>query len=492
MAAISAFLLVLHVVLVLGFVLRVLLRNGLAATTRMAWIGVILLLPYVGCLLYFLFGDADIGRGVLGRYKRVRDLVREQIADDAQAALVMGAPGGMEALVGPRWQGVFRYAASVNGFGPVPGNLGELMADGDAARARMLADIEAARHHISVLYYIWLDDQTGTEVAEALMRAARRGVACRAMVDGLGSRAFTRTGLWRRLRGAGVQTAVALPIDHPLKVMLTSRIDLRNHRKITLIDGRVTYVGSQNCADAAFRIKARFAPWVDIMLRLQGPVVTQMQLLFASDWMTVTGERLDVFATPAAAAGAEAPLQQGFPALVVGEGPTERRHSTPQLVSTLLANACRCVTISTPYFVPDPTVLEALCAAAWRGVRVTLVVPRRNDSWIVAGASRSHYEQLLAAGVAIHEFRGGLLHAKTLTVDDELTFMGSTNLDLRSFDLNFENNVLLQDAATTTAVAERQAAYIAQADAVTLDEVRRWPWPRRLWNNALATLGPVL
>ncbi|MCB2069816.1 MAG: cardiolipin synthase, partial [Ottowia sp.] len=150
------------------------------------------------------------------------------------------------------------------------------------------------------------------------------------------------------------------------------------------------------------------------------------------------------------------------------------------------------VTISTPYFVPDPTVLEALCAAAWRGVRVTLVVPRRNDSWIVAGASRSHYEQLLAAGVAIHEFRGGLLHAKTLTVDDELTFMGSTNLDLRSFDLNFENNVLLQDAATTTAVAERQAAYIAQADAVTLDEVRRWPWPRRLWNNALATLGPVL
>ena len=177
MAAISAFLLVLHVVLVLGFVLRVLLRNGLAATTRMAWIGVILLLPYVGCLLYFLFGDADIGRGVLGRYKRVRDLVREQIADDAQAALVMGAPGGMEALVGPRWQGVFRYAASVNGFGPVPGNLGELMADGDTARARMLADIEAARHHISVLYYIWLDDQTGTEVAEALMRAARRGVA---------------------------------------------------------------------------------------------------------------------------------------------------------------------------------------------------------------------------------------------------------------------------------------------------------------------------
>ncbi|MDO4232664.1 MAG: phospholipase D-like domain-containing protein, partial [Lautropia sp.] len=328
--------------------------------------------------------------------------------------------------------------------------------------------------------------------------------------------------------------------------------------KITLIDGRITYCGSQNCADEAFRIKAKYAPWVDIMLRLEGPVVDQMQLLFASDWMQATGEVLAVFeregapvplpagrggvdvvpaggqggcmtdehaAGPALARGASAqslasvqgapapepapdagqdmetgaephadaalPLG-GFAAQVVGDGPTERRRSAPQLMSTLIACSRGQLTISTPYFVPDATVLEALCAAALRGVRVTLILPERNDSWIVAGASRSNYARLLTAGVLIHEYRHGLLHAKTLTVDGELCFIGSTNLDLRSFDLNFENNVLLQDEAMTAAVMARQQEYIEGSRPVTLAEVRAWPMHRRIWNNVLATLGPVL
>ncbi|MFT3779153.1 MAG: cardiolipin synthase [Ottowia sp.] len=482
----AVFSLLLHPLLVLVFGAAVLLRDDLAPDVRMAWIVVIVLLPYAGCGLYHLFGRANIGRAVLGRYRRVRDLVREQVAEGGAAARVLGAPRDVAALIAPPWQGAARYAASVNGFQPVPGNQGELMAGGAEARARMLADMDAAEREISVLYYIWLDDGTGTAVAEALMRAARRGVACRAMVDGLGSRALLRGPLWRRMREAGVQLAVALPIRHPLKVMLTSRIDLRNHRKITLIDGRVTYVGSQNCADEAFLVKAKYAPWVDIMLRLRGPVVAQMQLLFATDWMQATDERLDVVAEPAES------LPNGFAAQVVGEGPTERRRATPQLVSTLIANAREQVTISTPYFVPDATVLEALCTAAWRGVRVTMIFPARNDSWIVAAASRSTYPRLLAAGVRIHEYRGGLLHAKTLTVDGLVTFIGSTNLDRRSFDLNFENNVLLQDAALTAAVMARQAGYIARAEPVALEAVRRWSRPRRMWNNALATLGPVL
>ncbi|MCA0326038.1 MAG: cardiolipin synthase [Proteobacteria bacterium] len=476
----------LHLLLVLALGARILLRDDPTPDTRLAWIVVIVLLPYLGAVLYLLLGEVRLGRRATGQYRRVRDVVREQLADDRAAARVMGAPANVEALIAPPWRGVFRYGESVNGFAPVAGNQGQLMADGETARARMLADMDAAREQINVLYYIWLDDDTGSAVAQALMRAARRGVRCRAMVDGLGSRAFLRSPLWREMREAGVRLGVALPIDRPLRVMLQRRIDLRNHRKITLIDGHTTYVGSQNCADAAFRIKAKFAPWVDIMLRLQGPVVTQMQLLFASDWMQATGEGLDAFTTPAPA------WPGGFPALVVGEGPTERRRSTPQLVSTLIAGARQCVTLSTPYFVPDATVLEALCAAAWRGVRVTLIFPRRNDSWIVAGASRSHYLRLLTAGAEIHEYHGGLLHAKTLTVDDELSFMGSTNLDLRSFDLNFENNVLLQDAATTGAVTARQRAYMAHGAPVTLEQVRAWPWPRRMWNNILATLGPVL
>ena len=482
----ASLLLFLHLALVGGFGLRILLREDLAPDARMAWIVVLMVLPYVGGVLYFLLGEVHIGRNIARRHRQALASIQAQLIDEAEIRRVMGTPEQVDALIAPPFRGAFRYAGSINGFAPMPGNRAELMPDGATARARMIADMEAARHEIHVLSYIWLDDDTGTAVAEALIRAARRGVTCRAMVDGLGSRLLLRTPLWRAMGEAGVHTAVALSIDHPLHVLLTSRIDLRNHRKITVIDGRITYCGSQNLADEAFRIKARYAPWVDIMLRMEGPVVTQNQLLFASDWMPATGEGIARFVRP------QEPLPQGFAAQVVADGPTERSRATPQLVVTLIAAAQRQLTITTPYFVPDATVLEALCAAAWRGVQVTLVLPQRNDSRVVAAASRSTYVRLLDAGVAIHEYIGGLLHAKTLTVDGEITLIGSTNLDLRSFDLNYENNVLLQDAALTQAIMARQHSYMAQSDRVLLTHVQQWPWYLRIWNHLLSTMGPVL
>ncbi|QEG43098.1 phospholipase D-like domain-containing protein [Roseimaritima ulvae] len=280
---------------------------------------------------------------------------------------------------------------------------------------------------------------------------------------------------------------MALSFRHLLRTIVFSRVDLRNHRKISIIDGRITYCGSQNCADPEFRVKARYAPWVDIMGRFEGPVVAQNQLLFASDWML---NRPD-------AALSDFPLHSealpgGFPAQVFGDGPTERRGATPQLFSTLMATAQQDLLISTPYFVPDSTVLDAIVGAAYRGVNVTLVFPKRNDSWVVAAVSRSYYRRLLEAGVKIYEFNGGLLHSKTLTVDGMVTLLGSTNMDLRSFDLNYENDILLHDPRFTAAVIQRQHDYIAQADAVTLPDVQAWSPLRRLWNNIFATLGPVL
>ena len=483
-------LLLLHVLLIAAFTLRILLRDDLRPDVRMGWLTVTVLVPYAGCALYYLFGEAALGR--LGsdsqrkRYPGVSAFVRQHLAAPEVTAQLLAPADHAGQAIAAQWQPAFRYASSVNGFGITTGNSARLMADGAEARAQMLADMDAARHEIHVLYYIWLTDETGTQVAQALMRAARRGVACRVMVDGLGSRALTRSPLWQQMAEAGVELAVALPVEHLLKVVLTSRIDLRNHRKITVIDGAVAYCGSQNCADEAFAVKARYAPWVDIMLRLQGPVVSQMQLIFANDWLQASGKN---FAPHAPVAAGQAP---GFAALAIAEGPAERRRSTPQLVSTLIASARRELVISTPYFIPDATVLEALCAAAWRGVALTLILPARNDSWVVGAASRSNYRRLLAAGVRILEYRPGLLHAKTLCVDGEVTLLGSTNLDLRSFDLNFENNVLLQDPAITAAIRQRQQAYAQESNLITIEQVRAWPWTMRIWHNLLATLSPVL
>lgn len=476
-------LLTLHVLLIASFGLRILLRKDMRPDVRLAWLMVIVLLPYISCLLYFLFGEVALGRIPGRRRLNVREFGQ---AHGSSVAAPESSAAPAYSAVPDQWRPAFRYASSINGFVPLPGHSAELMRDGAHARARMLADMDAARHEINVLYYIWLDDSTGTDVAHALMRAAQRGVTCRAMVDGLGSRALTRSPLWQQMQQAGVHLAIALPIDHLLKVMLTSRIDLRNHRKITLIDGKITYIGSQNCADEAFRVKPRFAPWVDIMLRMQGPIVLQMQQVFASDWAQSN--------PPIAPSTFGAALEpgNGFHAVTIAEGPTERARSTPQLVASLLACAQREVVISTPYFVPDSTVLDALCSAALRGVQVTLILPARNDSWIVGAVSRSHYWRLLSAGVHIHEFRPGLLHAKTLCLDGEVSLIGSTNLDLRSFDLNFENNVLLHDCATTQAIRERQQSYISESNTVTLEQVRSTAWWKRVKDNLLGALSPLL
>lgn len=474
------FLLICHALLVLSFSIRILLRDDLSPPARLAWFIVLSVLPYAGSLVYFLFGEIDIGN----RAHRRHDRIFAEISH--RAAAYMGEQGSTRRLIAPPYQPAFEYAASINGFHPVDGNRAWLMADSDESTRQMIADMDAATDHIHVLYYIWLNDATGTAVAEALMRAAQRGVACRAMADGMGSRALIASALWQQMRKAGVQLAVALPFNRLLHTLLFSRLDLRNHRKITVIDARITYCGSRNCADPEFRVKARFAPWIDIMLRLEGPVVAQNQLLFASDWMQATGQSCDF-----APLRAE-PQAGGFPALVQGVGPTERAGAMPQLFVSLFASARHSLTLTTPYFVPDTTTLDALCAAAWRGVAVTLVFPARNDSWIVAAASHSYYRRLLEAGCVIYEHGPGLLHSKTLTLDGQISLIGSSNLDLRSFDLNYENNLLLQDSATTAAIHARQLEYISQSRPVLLPEVLAWPAPRRIWNNVIATIGPVL
>ncbi|TNF17493.1 MAG: cardiolipin synthase [Rhodobacteraceae bacterium] len=472
-------LLVLHAIAVVAFTIRILLRDDLSPPARLAWFITLILLPFIGSLAYFLFGEVDLGHRARRRHEEIFDLIRTRAPEH------LGRPVGL-GLIESEYRPAFAYAASVNGFFPVAGNRGELLSGAEDFLDRMVADIDAAETHVHVLFYIWLEDYTGRAIGRALIRAARRGVTCRAIADGLGSRLMIKSKLWAEMKAAGVDLAVAFPLSSPLRTMLTSRLDLRNHRKIMVIDGRITYCGSQNCADPAFRVKARFAPWVDIMVRFTGPVVDQNQMLFASDWMQATGKVLDNVRLLGA------PDPQGFAAQVIGDGPTERRGATPQLFASLIGAARAEVVLTTPYFVPDTTVFEALCAAAWRGVRVVLIFPRRNDSWIVASASRSYYRRLLEAGCEIHEYRAGLLHAKTLTLDGKVSLIGSSNLDLRSFDLNYENNILLQDKGLTRAIRLRQDSYLPDARRVDLEMVLRWPYYRRILNNVVATIGPIL
>src|SRR5690606_15039395 len=185
-------------------------------------------------------------------------------------------------------------------------------------------------------------------------------------------------------------------------------------------------------------------------------------------------------------------LEQGFVAQVIGTGPENHYSATPELFATLMFSARRELVITTPYYVPDDSMQAALCACARRGIATTIVFPARNDSWFVGAASRSYYSELLDAGVCIREYVGGLLHAKSLTVDGEMTLIGSANMDRRSFDLNFENNILFHDVHLTQAIRRRQESYIAQSKLINQADVAAWSLRYRLRNNVMAILGPVL
>lgn len=473
--------LMLHGLIQFAFIVRVLLRPHREPASRIAWIVVILAFPGLGMLVYLLFGEINIGRRRLARRREIRLRLPDAttVAAMDKKNLKSDMPQGYAHL--------FQVGKSINGFEPAGGNQARLLQDSNATIDAIVADIDAAKDHVHLLFYIWLPDNNGCKVVAALKRAAGRGVVCRAMADSLGSRLMIRSRHWQAMREAGVHLADALPIGKLLLLPLQGRIDLRNHRKIVVIDNHITYCGSQNCADPEFLVKAKYAPWVDAVMRFEGPVARQNQYLFAGDWMTEVDEDIsDLLKQPIAAA------QVGFSAQVIGTGPSIRYSAMPEMFESLMHAARRELIISTPYYVPDESMQAALCACGHRGVETTIIFPARNDSWIVGAASRSYYSELLSAGVRIFEYEGGLLHAKSLTLDGKVMLIGSANLDRRSFELNYENNILLYDPSLTASMRQRQQSYINKSRPVTAETVNRWTWRYRLWNNAIGMFGPVL
>jgi cardiolipin synthase len=469
---------VLHVLVVLAISLRIFSRRT-AHGTAIAWLLLAILLPGVGALMYLLIGERRLGRVWMQRAARLRPQMLHW------AGSIPGTSIALPSRLSTGGESVSRLVHSAVGLPPMGGHRLQLLADSDSIMRAMIADIDAARHSIHMEFYIWSAGGLVDDLVEALVRATGRGVACTTLMDSLGSRPFFKSESIRRLRAAGVSVVEVLPVN-PLRALFV-RLDLRDHRKIAVIDRSIAYTGSMNIADPRFfKQDAGVGEWVDAMARIEGPAAWVLEAVSLSLTALQTGSHFAPLPPPDLPPAGNGHVQ------IFPSGPQTSRVRIDALLLTAIYAARREIVLTTPYFVPGEALLTALRSAALRGVRVILIVPEKIDSRLVRYASDAYNEDLLEVGVTILRFRDGLLHTKSVVVDEEFTVFGTVNLDLRSFELNFELSLIAFDHEFSTATRALQHAYETRSRALRLDEWRARPRSRRLLENAVQMMSPLL
>lgn len=458
------------------WMIPVVLRRQFTPGAALAWLSIIFLHPYFGGILYLLIGESRLGRR--------RGEAHRQLVDERRAREQTLSAGASETTISEPYTSLTREIQRIGGMPVAGGNSVDFLDDIDAMTSRLVADIDAASAHVHLCYFILSADATGRRVFDALKRAASRGVRCRVLADAVASRAiFRRHALARSAALPNLTIIPALPVA-PIHRGL-GRMDFRNHRKLAVIDSRIGYVGSHNLINADYGGN-RAGPWVDLTARYLGPIVRQLATTFADDWAFETGEELPIPPDDAFESNGEV-LAQAAPT-----GPGQTDDSYRKVFLAAIHGARQSLTLTSPYFVPDEPSLVALEMAADRGVAVTLILPQRPDHMFTAAAGRAHFQSLLEAGVSICLFQPGLIHAKTTTVDDALAIVGSANLDIRSFMLNFELGVVLYGGDPVARVRAFQARYRSQSRQLSAAEWSRRPVIRQYADRALSLLSPLL
>ncbi len=445
-------------------------------SVAMSWLLVIFFQPWMGLVLYLLLGTNHLPRRRIRRHERVAAHIEKLVA------LAAEKPHVVRPQLEPSQQALVQLAEKLGDTPILGGNQGELITETEDVIRRLIDDIDAAQDHVHLLYYIFADDSTGHRVGGALARAVQRGVTCRLLADDVGSWRMFR-GLGAQLVRQGIQLHPMLPVNFFRRGL--ARMDLRNHRKLAVIDGRIAYTGSQNIVHPSYGRKDLV--WHDVTARLSGPIVLQLQSIFIEDWYFETDETLDLPELFPAPDFSGQIVAQALPS-----GPTYPSESYHRLVVAAIYAAQRQIIITSPYMVPDEALLQALEVAVHRGVRVELILPQRSDQALADAAARAYYEELLAAGVEIYLHTQGLLHSKTMSVDDSLALIGSGNFDIRSFYLNFELNLLAYGSEVTAALRFLQRRYLNDAVPLTLDQWRGRGRAQRLLEDAARLLSPLM
>ena len=464
-AVLSALLVAAHLAII-GCAL-VVLPGGRRPQTAMAWLILILALPVFGFVLFLLFGRTSVGR----QRRAQQEEVNAAILSRADLDGLVDAE--RQADLDPLVQSFVRLNRELGVLPMTFDNAVELIDDYVGCVAAMTREVAAAERYVHVQFYISAWDEVTAPFFEELVRAVGRGVAVRFLFDHLGSRGIpVHKEMLRRLEGTGIQWAPMLPI-RPLRGEMR-RPDLRNHRKILVVDGRVAFSGSQNLIEAGYDKPKNHRlgrAWVELMARVEGPAVQELNIVFATDWFTETGEDLRQLVAgvpPAPRPRPGAVTKVGLQ--VVPSGPGFVSENNLRLFNSMLYSAERRLSLTSPYFVPDDSLLYAVTTAAQRGIDVELFVSAAADQFMVAHAQRSYYEALLRSGVRIWLYpEPYVLHAKHFTVDDRVAVVGSSNMDMRSFALNYEVVMMMTGREIVGRLEQVQETYRSLSTELTLD-----------------------
>ena len=447
-------------------------RRRTAASAR-AWLLLILFLPWPGVIAYLLIGRAYLPRRRVALQKQIRETIRR-----VEPGLMASARADWGASGEPTLPAL-ALASHLSEFPPLEGNRFELLPDYDPAIARLIADIDAAKSFAHLLYYIFADDKVGRAVADALIRAAGRGVVVRVLMDAIGSRDGIAK-LEPELRAAGCEVVTVMPLR--LVGENAARLDLRNHRKIAVIDGAVAYFGSQNIVgdDANPGLVNE-----ELSVRAIGPIVRHLHALLLADRYLETHDLPPEVDINIPWRGV---LASGGRAQVLPSGPGYNEGTAEAVMIALMYGAASRIVLTSPYVVPSESFFAAMCTAARRGVSVELIVDAKSNKPLVQLAQESYYDAMLAAGVKILRRSGSFLHAKHMSIDDDIVVIGSSNLDIRSFALNSEVSVVIRDAEVAAELHAIQNRYRVGAIPVTKSSRGRVSaWRRTLENLARLT-----
>lgn len=442
----------------------------------LAWILALVALPGIGFVIYFFLGPRKVRRRKLRRLRAERATTKPPAS-----ALELGSEGGLAISRDLVKVGQRTANARLSSAERV-----DVLTTGSATFDAIVRAISEARTHVHVLYYIFEPDVTGTRIRDALIERARAGVNVRLLLDAVGSsKARHKKSFLRPLREAGAEIAFFNP---PGLAQLAGRLlNFRNHRKIVVTDGVVGFTGGINVTDKENDAVTSERAWRDTHVRLQGPCVAWLQLVFLEDWCYATGTALRSEGLFPVQGDATGPLVQ-----ILDSGPDKEQEAIKAAYFSAITAAERRVLVTSAYFVPDEAILFALQAAALRGVEVRVLVPETSDSATVSAAARSYYDDLLRAGVHIHEYQPRMLHAKTLVVDDALAVIGTANFDNRSFRLNFEVTALIFDRDTTATLAAAFDDDLRHARSVTAGARAQASFGARLFEGTARLLSPTL